>query len=382
VAIGGRVVASGHLLLTSDLKLLRGQVTRIGPSSVAYRDASGQDIFIPAERCLGVIALSSIDSGRRDAAVLHLADGQRVPGRPEVRQGRLFLNNPLLGGVRVDLDAVQGLSLRPGLEPPVAEELDVLLLSNGDRVEGVVESIEAELVLSLQGGGSELEEGEAMRIPLERIEAVGLVTPRRRAGGCRVWLADGTVADVERPIAEGDGVVHLRGFLESAETRAQGLPLDYVRGIRFSQERFVPLASLSPRRVSAPIERLQATPPVIEDRLAPLELSAIRLSGPVEVEWALPSSMRRLVARVLVPSAVRSWTDLELVVLDGAGEVLRRRITAATSGVEIDAALRDGTLILRLEEGQRGPIGDTIILETPVLGPAAESSGAASSSSH
>jgi len=367
-------LASGHLLLTSDFKLLRGQVTQIGPSTVAYRDADGKDVFLPAAQCLGIIEMGQGGSGRRDPAVLILADGQRIPGRPEMRQGHLLVYNPLLGGVRVDLEQVQGLSFRAGLEPPRAAELDVVLLSNGDRIEGVIDALGSDIVLGVQAGGSGEGDASQVRIPLERVDAIGLVTPPRRGTGCRVWLEDGTVADVERPIAEGDGLVHLRGFLDAAETRAQGLPLDYLRGIRFSEGLFVPLASLTPTRVNGPIERLAAPPPVVEDRSAPLELSALRLSGPIEVEWSLPAGMRRVVAGVRVPSAVQRWADLDLVILDGVGEVQRFHVNGASTGMTIDLPLRDGTLIVRLEEGARGPIGDTIILEMPVLGPAPDPS--------
>lgn len=365
-------VSAQVLLLTSDLRLLRGEVTRIGPSSVAYRDADGQDIFLPAEQCLGIVDLTPRPSARRDPGLLVLRDGQRLPGRPDLRQGRLAWVNPLLGAVRLDLEQLRGLSLRSGVEPPTAADRDVVLLSNGDRIEGIVESIGVDVLLSAEptgaGQGGAAQEAAVLRVPLERVEAIGLVTPQGSGSGSRVWLEDGTVADVERPIVEGDGIVHLRGFLEGAETRAHGLPLTYLRGVRFSTGGFVPLGALPPSRVSVPLERLVAPMPEVIDPHAPLELSSMRLSGPIEVSWTLPPGIRRLVSGVRVPTALRDWTDLELVILDGQGERLRRTISGGEQTEPIDVVLRDGILTIRLDEGRRGPVGDSIVLETPLLG--------------
>ena len=360
------LAAADHLILTTDLRLLRGTMATIGPQTVSFRDAGGQDVFLPADQCLGFVDLAYRPPGRSDPGLLLMADGQRLPGRPELRQGRLVWVNPLLGSVKLDLEQVKGLALRSGLEPPEATERDVVLLANGDRMEGIIEGLGTEVALSQdapQGGAA-----STVHIPLERVDAIGLVSTPRAPHGSRIWLEDGTVADVERPIADGDGQVHLRGFLEAAETRAHGLPLSYLLGVRFSASGFVPLASLEPESVSAPPQRLYAPPPQRSRAGAPLGLGAVRLSGPIEVTWELPDGLRRLVATATIPDDVRAWADLELVVLDGQGERQRHRLAGDAPRLPLDVTLRDGTLTLRLEEGRRGPVGDTIVLETPVVG--------------
>lgn len=362
------IAIAEHLLLTSDLRLLRGVVTSIGPTTVSFRDAGGLDVVLPAEQCVGFLDLAIRSAGRTDPGVLVLADGQRFPGRPELRQGRLVWVNPLLGAVRIDLESLRGISLRPGIEPPAATERDVVLLSNGDRLEGVVDALGTELTL-VQGEGAE---ASTVQVPLERVDAFGLVTPTKVSASARIWLEDGTVADVERPILESDGQIHLRGFLDAAETRAHGVPMSIVRGARLLAGTSTPLAAMPIARTVVPPERLFAPAATIVDPTAPLGLSSMRISGPVEMTWSLPKDARRFVATARLPDEARPWGDLELVILDGQGERWRGHLGPGATSMAVDVALRDASLTIRLEEGRFGPIGDILLLETPAVGSGAK----------
>ena len=86
-----------HVLLTDDLRFVRGKLLSIGPEALVYRDDAGEPRTLDAGACLGVFDPDVPVKRLSDAGVLTRADGQRLPGRPELRQGQLVWKHALLG---------------------------------------------------------------------------------------------------------------------------------------------------------------------------------------------------------------------------------------------------------------------------------------------
>ena len=91
---------------------------------------------------------------RESEGTLFLADGQRIPGKLELRGGVPSWVSPWCAARALDGDGVRGFTL--GTAPlPVGAESDVVLLRNGDRIDGIVAGITATGISVEVGSGAE-----------------------------------------------------------------------------------------------------------------------------------------------------------------------------------------------------------------------------------
>lgn len=359
-----------HDLLMADLSIRRGRVVAFDETSILFREgaalpagAAESATPVPRAECLGLIADHVRSSPPSDSGLLVFADGQRLPGRAELDDGQLVWVHEKFGAVSIDLEEVQSIAFEPGRIAPRPGAEDVVVLLNGDRLEGIVASLGTAIVLERGAGATRSE----VAIPLERVATLSLVTPPRQAVGPRLWLANGSVIDVSvKP--GGDSILQFEIATLRTSSRNRSVPMGEVRGISFGTGAITPLASIEPTLVSGPPERYRVPAPAVDDPAAPLGLAAIALSGPMSVSYTVPAGVR-LSAVARLPREALEWGDVELVVRDGAVERWRGVLNALAPMHEILVELEGRSLTLELLEGRHGPVQDVVLLERAILAP-------------
>lgn len=370
-AVVGQAVLGQATILLRDLTRVRGLLVSIEERQVTYRDARGAIVVLPAGEVVGVVRDAAPSDPRGPHVVF--ADGQRLPGRPVLGDGTLRWRHHLLDAIALDAERLAQIVLVPsaadanGLGTTASRD-DVVELTNGDRIEGIVTALGSSILV-------ERLDGTVQSVPFERVALVTFVHAPSAAPGdwpATVWLVDGTILHTERPILADDGIVRLRPQLrpsaDGTPDRPALLPIDGVAGIQFAPGVLLPLAMLVPASIEVPPHRLGRPGPLIVDPNAPMGISALRLRGPVTVRYRLPTAGMRLVADASIPADALGWGDFELVIEDGAHERLRQRMNASAPRIAIDVIVTTDRLVIRLEEGERGPIQDELILGAAILG--------------
>ncbi len=257
----------------------------------------------------------------------------------------------------------------PGsLPPPAGPEKDSALLTNGDRVAGLVERIGRQVWVS---------EGQSLtKLPIALVREVQLVNPPVTPDGMMIWLQGGTVMR-----AEFIGADPRQGMLvgiEPARGKSRQAPIkaDLVRAIVPAVEAVHALSSLPIAAQRPSAERpFGRTARVAEAPEALLGVRDIDLPGPMTIEWSLPADAARVAGWLTLPAAYQEWGDCVVRIeagggepgsLDGAGwkSLASERVNRARPNVAVNAALPAGSARLRLtvESGEFGPVQDRILL--------------------
>lgn len=354
---------------------------------------------------------------RGTTAWIELADGQLFPGRlgtPATKEsgpagpglgtageGAILWEHERLGPLVFSIENTSRLVLEPRLlagaavagtlDPALAARTgDVVRLINGDRVQGFVESIGAEIIVDRAGAGEKTGAGGApkssTRIPAERIATVTLSTPPTRGSGPTVWLADGTVAGVSRLASDGD---EGRLTLALRPPHARGnssFELADLRGVLTEAGAIVPLAMLRIAEQSPGEGRAGAEPVLIDwdkhaspgtSALPPVFLAAdVVLPGPMSVRWTLPTGSVRVAGWATIEERSYEWGDCTVILeLTGPGaatrELARGRIFAGEPSFWFRADLGESGagqgLRVRIDPGPTGPIQDRVVLQRVLI---------------
>jgi hypothetical protein len=352
---------AAFVLIDRELHVTPARDPVIQPRAIHFRDESGYAQRWDIESCLAVIAEGTAPSIPPAGAVV-LADGQRLPGvlgdvAPR-EDGAIVWLHAWLDRMTVPLERVATAVFQPDAAAPAPGVLDVILLSNGDRLEGLLAGIGANVSLDVERDGRR----ETTLIPFERVAAVTLVAPPRPPTGTRVWFRDGTVLAVERILAGDDGYVRLVAPLAPRVQEIQ-LRIADVLGITFDPDAIVPLAALPPARVEDNPLRFEVPAPCAMDAGAPLGLSRIELRGPLVVRYALPPGARRFAARGAIPRDAQAWADFELIVSCDAQTLVRTKLGAGAHEIDVNIPVRGAELTIEITEGGNGPIQDRLVLE-------------------
>ena len=347
------------LLISRDLRVEPVRVVQATAGQLAYIDANGERQVRPIDAVLGLVRPGVSPDAPRPGEV-RLVDGQRFPGQPgsgdsELRDALIWMN-PWFGELQIPLDDLELVRLSRDAPIPEMRDGDVLLLSNGDRLEGFIERL---------GDPIEFSVGEeTLRVPLSRVSSIRLVsTPGRPAENVqRIWFRNGVIADVNVVTMNTDGQVQIEPSIASAVGR-QVHQRSLIYGILFHPRDLVPLASLTPSDVDGPPSRYRIPPPTVLDASASLNLSRLELRGPLTVRYAVGDRYLRFAAEAVLPESARQWGDYDIVVRDDDREVFRARLNAERPSVQINVALSGAEMSIELTEGAHGPIQDVVILE-------------------
>lgn len=353
--------ADYHLIRT-DLRTEPIRLATLDRTQLEHVHAEEGWKRVAMNECLGLFHWVGVDDAP-SRGLLVLADGQRFPGQPalggDTGEDVVAWTHPIFGRLSVPIDLVSSMQL---LGDPM--EIDpgdegAVLLANGDRLDGFIIALGDPVSLEVDGA--------IVDVPLDRVIAVGLVTPDRIASGQRLWLRDGTVIDVDETIISDDQVVRLTSRWLASEAQQEQIQIEGIVGLRFEPNRLLALASIEPSRVEGPPNRFAVSVPEIVGEVAPLELHDMSFRGPITVHYAVPPGTRRFAAEASLPASHRRWGDFELQVLDEGRPVFRAHVSADQPSVSINVPIEGSELTIRMTEGRFGAVQDALLLRRAML---------------
>ena len=303
---------------------------------------------------------------RESEGTLFLSDGQRIPGKLELRGGVPSWVSPWCAPRALDGDGVRGFALGTAALP-AASDGDVLLLRNGDRVDGIVSGISASGISVEVGSGADR---SISTLAWDTVSAVGLVAPPMPRAGARVWLADGTVIDGDSVSWMTPQYMRIVGGSGTAQ-RPISIPRRMVLAVQSSPTSATPLAQLAPvaSGVTAPAARYSQPSPTVVAGTWGLDAPPIEIEGPVLLSYPAQSAPSRLVAVASRPSTAREASDVDLVVRSGGKELLREHMDAARSRMEIRVDIPAAPFSIELVPSSGSAAGAFVVLERAVLFP-------------
>ncbi|MDY7110019.1 MAG: hypothetical protein SYC29_15415 [Planctomycetota bacterium] len=358
--------ADEFLLIDDDLLTRRVRVAELNAGAVSVLDQAGGVDSLALDEC---IALIRADAHRPRFVRPHLllVDGRRLPGGPAEIEATsaeaLAWEHAWLGRLEIPIDDIDAIAMRTGQEAPSADGEDVIVLANGDRLEGIITVLGDPIRIEVGGP----ERARTIDVPLDRIAAVAMINPPRPAPGRRVFFNDGTILDVTDLTVGADGYVRFIAPEFASGTRATQILLDDLEAIVFDTQGVLPLGRLTPAEIDRPAWRYAAPQPKSIDEDAPLGPRAIEFRGPLAVRYELPAGCRRFAAEAVLPRPDRGWGDYELIIRCGDEEVYRRWINGEQPSDAIDIPLAGRELTIELTEGAHGPIRDRLLLRRPLL---------------
>lgn len=247
-----------------------------------------------------------------------------------------------------------------------ARSEDVVVLTNGDRVKGVVTAIGERIIVDMVGD-------QPFRRALEStdVESVWLVGSPSSAGSPRHWLADGTIVDAAAPGAItrswqrklDDAVAGSSALLDARRVQPLAESIQSVSAV----DGVLPAAA-------APTYDVESIDRPNRD---PLRAGEIRMDAPSRVEGVMPFTVGVLHCRVFAESPRASGSLVVLqegqvvteVSVVGASHASSTAVSPAASpwrdprrGITLEVRLARGAFAIEFREEDDGPIGDRVVL--------------------
>jgi hypothetical protein len=293
---------------------------------------------------------------------VRFVDGQVIPGNLTADGETLLWRNAWLHDLPIDLDRISEMRLIDGAEVPEVEDVDEVILANGDRVRGLIESIGSDLIIDRLKGS----EPNLTRIPIDRVASFAMVNPDDVPRGMHVWLLGGhRIAGSGIRIGD-DGYVRIERPVLGGDTAE--VPIEFLRGIVFDAGRVIPLAAI-PAEIDAGDAgaiRPWIPEPTLSPGNWPIDAAPIRLDGPLRATWKLPIAGCRLSATIELPvDSIRG--SFEVVVRDNQQEIRRVAINASNPVERIMVPLTSDRLTIEIEMGDDGPFMDVATLREALI---------------
>jgi len=343
--------------------------------SVRYEDEFGSIRSRPTSSILAILPATDWpdldDEPDRQAWIL-LTDGQRYPGRLAPTAGdedMVAWSHDEFGHMEFPIESVRAVSM-PGadidaLRVELSSEAteDVVMLANGDRIEGFVVALTGQIEIETQDAG-------LLTFEPDRVEWVLLATEDKPLTGMAIWLRDGAVAALAETRAANGNAFEARLASGASAT----FKIEDIEAIVFNAERLHPLSSIEPEKES-PIGRRALIELTETIDLGPVASPGARLSvapdlrlpGPMRVEWDLPTDAVRFSTTAEMPRAAFPWGDCELVIAVDDVELVRVRLNEESPTASISIDVRGRKLTISVEPGEYGPVRDQVILRKPML---------------
>lgn len=368
--------ATERVLIDDELERHIISELRFEPGAIEYLRQGRRE----ARALDGSVVAVTEPSGRAPRAReswIELADGQRLVGSPlvlgtaqaaEISQASdqpgLVWSTPLLGSVRIPLEALQRVVLREQAESAPLDELnDVVVLSNGDQARGLLERLWPDVVLDV--------DGQQRTFQLNGVASISLANPPMPDAGSRVWLSDGSIVSAESLLSDENGVrldpaepITLLGRDVALVTMSE------VLAVAFESGGVVPIASLGLPDWE-PLSPWAIAPSAQDADRTLLGAAQVELVGAVEASWSLPSNTRRVALRARLREDCRVWGDCVLTV--SVGDRVEQPVTINDRNPEVGFTIdlpggtERATLSVRLDEGANGPIQDRVMLDGFIL---------------
>ena len=310
------------------------------------------------------LARRSGDLDPIESPYLTTTNGQRIPGAIATgADGRVSWRNTWLPNLELDPETISEIRFIERAEVPTPSDADMVVLANGDRIEGLVESIGSVVSLEIVGGERD---GDSVEIPIDRVAAVALVNPPVEPKGTMVWYRGGHRILGETLQIDDDG--YTRVVRPDLGGDIAEVPTDYLMAASFDAGRIRPWASLDWRQSEGAVPGVRPWIPPIEQDPGhhPLDASPLRVRGAMRATAETP--WRRAAFRVLVERAPDSGPGVcFFVVRDGDREIARRRIDPETPLAVISGVVEGGRLVFEVEQGPDGPFEDDLVLREALI---------------
>jgi len=349
------------LLIGNDLSRASVRLGSLDRQKLHYMDPGRGWRSAAVQQC---VALVRPDARRHspDNGYVKLADGQLLPGaalsNAEPDREALVWNHPWIGRMVLPLDAIASVVFDTGAQPPEARASDVVLLANGDTLDGFIVELGDPVVIEVESP-----DGPSMvTLPAERVAALTLVTPQRTSNRQRVWFEDGTIVDVQRLLVGDDGYARLWPTPAGDTILQAERPLRTVLGIFFDASAMTPLATLRPESITGPETRYTIPAPRMLDARAVGHLSPIEYRGPLTARYMLPEGATRFAAVAELPEQSRAWGDFELVIECAGRELFREHLTPGRPTASINVPITGRDFAITLNAAAHGPIQDRLVL--------------------
>ncbi|MBC8106947.1 MAG: NPCBM/NEW2 domain-containing protein [Anaerolineae bacterium] len=237
-------------LTTSDFKNERVRLRDFTERGVDVAPIAGGDVrHVARDQFLELQRGISVAPSNPGRFIAHLIDGDRFSGDPVGTAGETVnWNSRALGEIKLsmrNLHAIARADAAVDLSTTVPRGEDVILLSNGDSVRGVIASISASAASVQPSTG-----GDATNVPLDSISAMLFASTAapatnpaavNQSASFRVTLADGTALSVSNPSVQ-DGALKL----DSRTGAVASVPLATVVSIEQINGPVIWLSSLAP----------------------------------------------------------------------------------------------------------------------------------------
>lgn len=302
-------------------------------------------------------------AARMDPArgTLVLPDGQRLRGRLDLGKDGLAWECRWCARRPVTTEGIRAIILS-GDSAPEATQSDVVALANGDRVEGLVTSVDA--------AGVHLEKGSdrsPITLPWERVRSVSFVGQDTPRADVRVWVRDGSVLDGKALTWPAADLARVMG--NGTETAAN-VPRAWLLGAEMAPGAVVPLAGMQPTTSAAADGQgmhFQLPAPHVLDGTWALDAAPWEIEGPVKVIFPAPDFDATLVMVAGLAPETRQIGVVDVVVRAGGKEAARVRLDPAHPERVVTAVVPRVPVEIELLAADGSPVGDVVRLDRPVL---------------
>ncbi|HWE01522.1 MAG TPA: NPCBM/NEW2 domain-containing protein [Tepidisphaeraceae bacterium] len=234
------------------LKSLDHSGVRVTPAPI------GDEKLIPFDQFLG-IARPVVGAQAAGKFIAYLTSGDQIGGEPVSIHGNdLLWNSPLLGELPLPMKQLAAIA-RPGAPVPDSRQReDVVTLSNGDTLRGIIANLaDAKVAVQTESGASEAPIGAIAQITFAAGGGGNSV-----ANGFRVRFDEGSSVVAESVVVKSDqlelslakGAVHSVDLARVAAIEQVNGPVSWLSSRAPSQDLFVPFIG-SPRAGAARMDR-------------------------------------------------------------------------------------------------------------------------------
>ena len=309
-------------------------------------------------------------------SLMTLDDGQRFNGNFEMSGSEMRWRCRDIGLINIDLERLQWIG-PPSLFTQPAPTKDVVVMVNGDHVEGFINTIDPERGVQVESGADKAAGADGSRwIDLSRTECIRLSGRSRPVEGWRIWLRDGTVVHAQQWSRSGDQL-NLQGLGAPGGPPSTTVPWTSVVAIAAPGGGMRALWS-QPWAVKdqQPRERLTAPTIRIQPAMA-LDLCDVDLHGPGSFTVQVPEGDWNLCATLDVPPQLAGEVACTVRITNGGVQVLTHRLEGRAATHAINVPVKSGEITIQVTDSDRGAYGAALRLRQPMLVKATAPSAAA-----
>ncbi len=296
---------------------------------------------------------------------LEFIDGQRLPGSLHLgNDGRPVWRSAWVRDVTFDLDRIRSVRFEEGSPVVRSEDSDVVVLSNGDELRGLVEDIGLDVVIEVEANDGS--DPRRISVPIHRVASISLVNPFESPHGAMTWLRGGHRIGSTGVRVDTDGYVRLERPTLGGDLAE--IPSEFLIATTPHAERISPLAAAPVSIDGGRAGDVRPWIPPITKATGhhALDAAPIRIDGPMRATFTLPDGPVRVAMTLERPSEC-GLGRLEVVVSDGAREIERQTLDAADPVRAMVIPITTGQLVVEVEDGGDGPFRDTLLLQEAIV---------------